>query len=146
MKISYFLYFYSIILNFFYIEVIVENKSERKHFFRSTLPYLIGTIIGNLYVTLSRIYKLPYKYDILYILFIFLLLLGRLYYIKRITLKPSLVEGGASPLPPGKIYMKRKKDIKNEYSFELPNYSEKYLETAGRSIDERLGLPNKYEM
>ena len=145
--------FLSIILNFFYIEVIVENKSERKYFLEKTLPYLIaisiGSIIGYLLATLSIIYKIPIKYDIIFLIFLFFIILGRLYrlyYKNRITLKPSLVEGEAPSLPPEKIYIERKKDMKNKYSFELPNYSEKYLETAGRSIDESLGLPNKYEM
>ena len=144
-KIYGFFAYLSIILNFFYLEVILENKSERKYFLEKTLLYLIGSSIGYLLAEIRMIYNIPFKYNILFVIFLFFLGI-RLYYKNRITLKPSLVEGEAPSLPPEKIYMERKKDMKNEYSFELPNYSEKYLETAGRSIDESLGLPNKYEM
>ena len=144
-KIYGFFAFLSITLNFFYLEVILENKSERKYFLEKTLLYLIGSSIGYLLAEISMIYNIPFKYNILFVIFLFFLGI-RLYYKNRITLKPSQVEGEAPSLPPEKIYMERKKDMKNEYSFELPNYSEKYLDTAGRSIDEILGLPNKYEM
>jgi len=146
----------SIILNLFYIEVIVENKSERKYFLEKTLPYLIaisiGSIIGVLIDYLIVKYKKEYlrKYIVLLILFslIFFGLYIRYKIYKRYNeldyTEPS--PGEAPSLPSEKINMERKKDMKNEYSFELPNYSEKYLKTAGRSIDESLGLPNKYEM
>ena len=146
------------VINFFaffttlYIANILKHKAVRENFLDKILPMLSGYTIGALIDYLIVKYKKEYlrKYIVLLILFIiiFLGLYIRYKIYKRYNeldyTEPS--PGEAPSLPSEKINMERKKDMKNEYSFELPNYSEKYLDTAGRSIDESLGLPNKYEM
>ena len=143
------------VINFFvffttlYIANVLKHKAVREHFLEKMAPMLSGYMIGTLINYLLVKYKKQYlnKYIILFYLFI-LIFLGLYIRYKRYN-KQDYTEpapGEAPSLPSEKINMERKKDMRNEYSFELPNYSEKYLDTAGRSIDESLGLPNKYEM
>ena len=101
-----------------YILNILEFKKSREHFLQSLLPSLIGMTIGFLYGTLSIKYNIPYKYDM--ILGFSLLSYVVLYYYNKLNYtEPS--PGEAPSLPPEKIYMERKKDMKNKYPKGIEN-------------------------